>query len=84
MDDGWWYDAEQTYECAFCGKIIEHVAYDPCLVDVDARPAEAGEHRNAGWFFWAHASCVRDALHPELRETVADDYDYEKDPGRRR
>ena len=53
--------------------MIEPAGYDPCQVTVEScreDPEDPG-----AWWFWAHATCVRDALHPELCEQVG--YGYE-------
>jgi hypothetical protein len=67
-----WYDPEMTYECAFCGEEIEHDAFDPCEVEVQAARSVGND---AGtWFFWAHAACVPAAFHEGLRTEVTADY----------
>jgi len=73
MEFAEWYDPNEPYECAFCGKIIERGGYDPCRVDVESHRLEPNDP--GSWLFWVHAACVRDALSTDLRDAVG--YSYE-------
>ena len=55
----WPYDREGTYECAFCGQVIDHAGWDPCEITVQAARdvGDAPGH----WVFWG-ARDVRSGL----------------------
>ena len=69
-----WYRPGDTYSCAFCGEIIEHVGYDPCEVIVASHRADP--EAPGYWWFSAHAACVPKAFEPGLRQSVEDEYAY--------
>ena len=69
-----WYRPGDTYACAFCGEVIEHAGYDPCMVTVESHredPTAPG-----CWWFPAHAACVPKAFEPALRRDVEAEYAY--------
>jgi hypothetical protein len=69
----WSYSPDELYECAFCGKLIEHTGWDPCHVVVES--ARDFGQRPGLWSFFAHARCVPAAFSEDLRDQVADAYD---------
>jgi hypothetical protein len=68
MPDSDWYEATQTYWCAFCNREIGHEGFDPVMVLVEASRAPGGI--GGAWSFSAHALCIRDAFHPEYGRDI--------------
>jgi hypothetical protein len=69
----WAYDSDQTYECAFCGQVIEHMGWDPCEVTVQG--ARDVGRAPGHWTFWAHARCIPASFSADLRAQVGSAYD---------
>jgi hypothetical protein len=64
----WSYEPDATYECAFCGQVIDHTGWDPCEVTVQAA-RDVGDAPGR-WLFWAHAKCVPASFSENLRVEV--------------
>jgi|1185.fasta_scaffold38239_1 hypothetical protein len=69
----WPYDHQGTYECAFCGQVIDHAGWDPCEITV--RAARDVGDAPGHWVFWAHAPCVPASFSEDLRVNVQSEYE---------